>query len=266
MKKLALFLLFLSCTSYNYDIPMVTDNEQQARCASQSMCYMNDSNCCTTQCPGPQGPRGKRGKRGRRGRTGATGVAGTGGEGCFFINQYSIAQQQMTDGFVINFDPDSAFLAYPLTSPGVVVTAWHLPPFLLDLTILYLAPFVVPSDLDTTQPVFLDFHLFFAEEEFAPGTAALEVLAQYTGNGVEFGSNPPATGFVETVTSADFAVTPPADLENLVSAIVTVQLDGALMAGNDTGDLVIYRVAPTTGTQYNGSIYLDSIAVRYTRL
>jgi hypothetical protein len=123
---------------------------------------------------------------------------------------------------------------------------------------------VIPNDLDTTMPVFLDFHILVAQ--FGDlGDAQLQLQADYVTNNQEFGGNLPATGFAQTVLSGDFAILEPTNATNLTHTIVTVPLDQALMLNSDWIFFLVTRVA-TTGNEYPDNIYLSSITVRYTRM
>ena len=147
-------------------------------------------------------------------------------------------------------------------------SAWILPPSPTGIDFLTQhfigTQFVIPNDLDTTQPVFLDFHILI--EQFGEsGDARLQLQADYKTNGAELGNNAPASGFAETIETLDFPIIEPIDSDNLRHIIITVPLNPLLMLNNDWGFFLITRINPDSEDEYEDDIYLSSIAVRYTR-
>jgi hypothetical protein len=218
--------------------------------------------------PGPQGPQGT----GATGNTGATGATGGCGIGCLILNPYTMLEQEG------NFPGSVSTTTVPDREFGGVYggaynaprfSAWTLPPSPTGIDFLTQhfigTQFVIPSDLDTTQPVFLDFHILI-EQFDETGDAQLQLQADYIGNGTELGNNAPATGFAQTVLSGDFVIIEPVDEDNLRHIIVTVALNGALMVDNDWGFFLITRINPDSENEYDEDIYLSSIALRYTRI
>ena len=85
--------------------------------------------------------------------------------------------------------------------------------------------------------------------------------------GIEFGNNPPATGFtIETVDSGNFLITPPTDTDNLRHQVVTIQLDNTAMSPNDWAYLCVTRIDADDADEYDASIFLSAITVRYSRI
>ncbi len=237
--------------------------------------------------PGPQGPQGNTGATGPQGvtgsqgipgplgptgPTGATGATGGCGIGCFFLNAYTMLEQEGNFPGAVSTTtvPDREFGGvYGGSYNAPRFSAWILPPSPTGIDFLTQhfigTEFVIPNDLDTTQPVFLDFHLLY-EQFDETGDAQLQVQADYVSNGEEFGNNPPAAGFAQTVVSGDFTVIEPVDSDNLRHVIITVPLNGALMADNDWGFFLMTRINPDSENEYDADIYLSLIAVRYTRI
>ena len=94
----------------------------------------------------------------------------------------------------------------------------------------------------------------------------LRVQADYRTNTGVFGAI--ATGsFSEVVLSGDFAVVEPTgDPDNLRHQVVTITLNNGLMTNNGWAYLSMSRVDPDSEQEYEDSIYLSAIAIRYTRL
>lgn len=258
MKKLALFLLFLSCTSDSYDIPTITNNEQEVRYPCQSACYSaNEPNCCNVvQCPGPRGPKGKRGKRGHQGPTGATGATGTVGN---LIDEIFINAHMMSDDSGLN--PNMSF--FGVYGATTILDAWRMTVigFDSDENNSIGAQFVIPSALDGTQPVILTIHCFNAYiDETLPGEVAFEVLADYKSSTEEVGIFPPATGFTETLVTENYLITYPTP-GNLRYFTLSIPLDGALMAGNTWGNLTLRRL----DVGYVLPIFLTALSIQYTK-
>ena len=132
------------------------------------------------------------------------------------------------------------------------------------------AQFAIPDDLDTTSSVTVEIHFFIDVIGGSSGNQGnVQIQAAYAASGDEIGTSSPATGFDETVTSGNFTITEPTGStggqRNLRHITTSVTLNGALMAGNDWGYIVLTRIAPTSGTEYNRDIYLTIFAIKYTR-
>lgn len=228
-----------------------------------------------TGATGPQGATGSQGLPGPQGggttgATGATGATGSCGNGSFFLNPYTMLQQEGNFPGTVSTTtvPDREFGGvYGGSYNAPRFSAWILPeaPTGIDsLTQHFIGTqFIIPDDLDRTQPVLLDFHLLI--EQFGEtGNAQLQLQADYKTNGAELGNNAPAGGFAQTILTGDFPIIEPIDEDNLRHIVITVPLNNALMFDNDWGYFLITRTE-ADDDDYDDDIYLSSIGVRYTR-
>jgi hypothetical protein len=132
------------------------------------------------------------------------------------------------------------------------------------------AQFTIPDDLDTASPITVEIHFFIDVIGGSTGNQAnVQIQADYAASGVEIGISAPATGFAETVTSGNFTITEPTGSsggqQNLTHTTTIVTLDGSLMVGKNWGYIVLRRIAPTSGTEYDRDIYLTTFVIKYTR-
>ena len=222
---------------------------------------------------GATGATGATGPTGPTGATGVTGPTGPCGTASIFINAYMMFQQDGDSGLGVSTttEPDMEFSGvYGGSYNTPRISAWDLPqpPLISSNAHRISTQFTVPEDLDNTQPVFLDYHLLIDDgdtdtDEFAQ----LRLQANYIAAGVEFGNNPPATGFtIETVDSGNFLITPPTDTDNLRHQVVTIQLNNAAMAPNFWAYLCVTRIDADDADEYDASIFLSAITVRYSRI
>lgn len=223
-----------------------------------------------TGLAGATGPTGATGATGEQGLPGLPGLPGQCGNGTFFLNAYSMLLQEVNFTTIetttvpdTNFDGVYSGIS-AFNAP--ILQAWELPvagPFDEDTTRRIETQFIIPEDADLTNNVFLDLHLIFSNNDITNNFAQLRILLDYVGNYQEFGSD---TGsFSEVVFTDDFQVTQPADPDNLVHAVVTVQLDNSLMINNGWVYLSISRIDTDVEDDYQGPIYLSAIALRYER-
>ncbi len=219
-----------------------------------------------TGATGATGPTGATGATGAS-ITGATGATGAGGKTQLFLNAYQIGDD--TGG-----NPNVSFNnVYGPTSASNVpsLVAWKVSPSTVGNAKPLGGQFAVPQDIDTSQPITLQIDLYIDAINGSSGTVAnIQIQADYEKNGNEIGTTAPATGFSQTVTTGNFTVTEPTGATgtqaNLKLNVVSVTLSSALMAGNDWGYVSLFRVAPTSGTEYTKDIYLALFTLRYTRL
>ncbi|HLX52443.1 MAG TPA: hypothetical protein VKR58_00785, partial [Aquella sp.] len=98
----------------------------------------------------------------------------------------------------------------------------------------------------------------------------VQIEADYATSPQEIGTSAPATGFSETLTTGNFTISEPTGStgtqQNLNHIVVSINLSGAKIAGNNWGYLALSRVAPTSGTEYDKDIYLTLFVIKYTRL
>ncbi len=206
-------------------------------------------------------PRGKRGKHGKRGKTGATGATGATGPIAPFNlrDELFINALMMTN--TIAGTPDTFFT--DVYGTPTILSAWGLTsPF--DVNNPIGTQFVIPSTLDTTQPVVLVIHCFNVRLE-AFGEVRFQVQIDYKGDGQEFGANPPANGYSETLFTGNIPVIDPVNPPNARYFMVTVPLNGALMAGKTWSELVLSRVATTDDNDYQGPVFLTAFSIQYTK-
>lgn len=215
---------------------------------------------------------------GATGSTGATGAAGGCGQGSLFLNPYMMLKQEGNGGssnsdVTTSITPDKLFggsKQTPVYGTGVnqpVFSAWILPTAngnsQSDYHIFGLQ-FVLPSDVDVTQPVTLVYHIMVKDNGDDTGAAAMTVQADYVPDNTDFGTTATAGGFSETVASGDFTVVQPTGSTVLHHQTVSVNLNNTLMLPNDWVFLSISR-SPTTGAEYPDNIYLSVVELRYTR-
>ena len=282
---LAQSLFFLSCTAtiYSYD----------GATAEKKSCRENQPDCSTFNCDlfkeCKRGPRGRRGHPGDPGATGSTGATGPGGGATgptgatgstgpvgpsgatgftgstgatgplSFPQQIFINARMMTDG-IGDVSPNAIFNSVYATPS--IIEAW-----VLNTGDLLGTQFVIPSYLDGTMPVTLTLHGFSIivfEEGPVPGDVAFQVQADYELSGNQIGSTAPATGFSETLTTADYTVTNVNEGNNLIYFTLSVPLTGALLAGNTWANLIITRVVPGSDFDYGAGIYLTEVSIDYT--
>jgi hypothetical protein len=249
MKKLTLFLLILSCASYAYNEPIITQAAINKRKCSFSPCSLVNNKDC------PRGPRGHHGRRGHKGDPGATGATGATGAAatapCGMNELFSNAIMMLSSGedpydirSQLLYGPDEAY-----------VPVWTF--FSSNSGNPIGLNFNIPIDLDNTQPVTVIVH-FLIEPFGTIGTRQInfQVSADYKGSNE-------VLGFVETVNSGDFTVFE--DPINDVHISKSVSLDPSLMTPGDWAFLSFIRVPPTTN-EYHQSILLTTISFQYTRV
>ena len=234
-----------------------------------------------TGATGPQGDTGATGPQGDTGATGptgATGATGPQGVGYIFLNAYTMFEQHGTTPITFSTTtvPDEEFGndLYGSSNNAPRLSCWELPKTPLgpiDETLIHRiqTQFIVPNDADLTLPIFLDYHLFIANNDIiapAPIDAQLRTFCDYRGNLGEFGVNVPGGSFSETVLTGDFQCVEPIGVNNLRHIVVTVPLDGTLMVNNGWGYLSTSRIDPDSEQEYDDSIYLTAVAIRYTRM
>lgn len=218
----------------------------------ESLSYASCGDNCDVQCP--QGKRGKRGKRGHRGATGATGASNLTDE--LFMNAPMITN--MTAG-----TPNTFFSATYGTP--TVLEAWELLSPVFTTTLPLGTQFIIPSSLDTTQPVTLTIHCLNIIQE-ASGSVRLQVQTDYKANGEQLGTSSPSGGYAETILTSPIAITDPTGFAAIRYFTLTVSLNPLLMAGKTWGDIVVTRVLTGNDDDYNASIFLAALSVNYTKV
>ena len=244
-------------------------------------------NCSITPCEqrrccrGPRGSRGHRGRRGATGNTGTTGATGATGETgatgatgpaveCG-VNSLFINASMMTD--LYNANPNTSFnnVYGPSTSFSTApIAAWAMSIALFE-QVPTVTQFVIPNDMDTTQPITLTLHCFNSLNVEAFGSVAFQIQTDYKSNGLEIGTTPPATGFSETLITPNHLVVDPTgfgvDQANIRYFTTSVPLDGTLIAGNTWAYVSIIRVLPSDDeNDYSAQVYLGAISIEYTRI
>ncbi len=302
MKKLVGFLFLLSSTSYGHNraiaaqaatIKQITKKSTALQRCPKSACSTN--NKC---CKGPKGNRGPRGATGATGLgitgatgpTGATGATGTGSgstgptgpTGATGITGATgptgatgatgtVLPLVLTDELFINApmmtnviaETPNTFFTNIYGTP-TVLEAWELITPLFSTSNPIGTQFIIPAALDRTQPVTLTIHCFNVQLE-AFGAVRFEIQTDYKGNGEEFGSAAPATGYAETLFTNDIPIVDPVQFPNGRYFTTTVALDPTLLIGKTWAELVVTRVLTTGDDDYQGSIFLTAFSVQYTR-
>ena len=257
-KLLVPVLLVLSEASYLYSNPL--DTTAIAKCAAAFQ-PIND-NCFQSVClQGPRGPRGKRGHTGKVGPTGSTGATGP----ISFTDELFINADMMIDGD--GTPTPNALFSNTYGSFNTPLDAWRL--IVGEGTTSIGAQYVIPSTLDTTQPVTLILHCFQAQGlPDDTGDVQFQIQLDYKSTGQLIGNVPPATGYAHTVLSDVFTVTTPiVDPDtNLLYFTISTQtpIDQTLMTGCTWGFINVTRLA--VGSGFDGEpIYLTAISLQYTK-
>ncbi len=211
----------------------------------------------TTGATGATGATGNTGATGATGSTGATGATGvTNLTDELFINAF-----MMTNA--VGETADTIFLnTYGLQT---TVNAWQMYSAgdSNDANVVG-AQFVIPTTLDTTQPVTLIIHCFNQLVPSAAGDVQFRVRTDYKADGEELGDLAPATGYAQTIITTPHTISDPAGT-NLRYFTFTVSLNPALLTGATWGFIAIDRVAPT-GLDYFEPIYLTELSIQYTKI
>lgn len=250
MKILAQFLLFLSCISY----ANVDNRFMAAQMAMTKKICCQKPNNFKPICP--KCPRGHRGHRGRTGATGATGPAGIGNPSEeLFINAPMMVDE-------VGETPDTIFTnTYGLQT---TIDAWRMSPDGDGSPANVIgAQFIIPSTLDTTQPVTLTIHYFADDSTEADGNVQFQVRTDYKTNNEQLGIVAPATDYAETLLSSETVISP-ATGTNLRYFTISVPLNPALMAGKTWGFIAVNRNTPADPV-YLSAIYLTAYSIQYTK-
>jgi hypothetical protein len=260
MRKLLQFLLILSCVSYD---GIMLSNDTEDRCFS-SYCAVELPKCCE------EGHRGRRGRRGREGATGATGATGVSASnmGWLFLNSLSMTHSS-TEGsvFVDYFFP---YGSYPVLN-GSPVAGYRMArrDRFLDGIDRVGINFAVPNDLDVSQPVTATFHFVvpkFSETPTVGNQGKLLIDDDFADSYQLIGITPPATGFVDSQTSADFLITEPVGFtENLICFKVSVPLNPSVMTPGDWAFLQLSRIAPAAN-EFQDDIYITTFVLQYSKI
>ena len=125
--------------------------------------------------------------------------------------------------------------------------------------------FLIPINLDRTQPVSLTMHFFNPIGE-GTGDIRLQIQADYMQTAEIIGISFPATGYDETFQTGNLPVINPVGADNLRYFTVTVSLNPALMVNKTWAVVVLTRIFTTNDNDFPGPIFLTGLSVRYTRL
>jgi hypothetical protein len=258
MKPLMSFLLLITGIAHaqQSEITEIVSSENAALIKQ----YQSRS-CCPSVVDCNKGPRGKRGKRGKRGRTGVTGITGATGPIAPFNlrDELFINAPMMTN--IIGETPDTIFT--DVYGVPTVLSAWAVVgPF--DPINPIGTQFIIPNTLDVTQPVTLIIHCFNIILE-AFGDVRFQVQIDYKGNGQDFGINPPANGYSETLLSGDYTVINPLLAPNGRYFTIAIPLNPALMAGKTWSELVLNRIPTISTNNYQGPVFLTAFSIQYTK-
>ena len=208
-----------------------------------------------TGATGTAGSTGATGATGPTGATGATGATGTtGGRGHIEVFNSAAMWNNSSSNPNVSF-----FNRY---NAGATIDAWKMKRSSTSQDPVALN-FVVPLDFVSTQTVQVDIHLLIDDNNASGNTANIELQADYKATTELLGAA--AGGFAQTITTGNFAVIEPPITapQQLRQILVTALLDPSLMSPQDWGYLVLRRVAPTSGTDYNNDIYLNEIVINF---
>jgi len=216
-----------------------------------------------TGSTGATGPTGTIGNTGATGATGSTGATGATGADASLLDELFINAPMMYD--INGLNPVRIFDT--LYGPNTLFDVWQMFRSSESPSTNSIATqFVIPSTLDSSQPITLILHCFSRfVDEIGNGDVRFQVQADYKSFQQEVGILAPATGYAETIASPDYAVIDPTP-GNLMYFTVSLPLNGALVNGNTWGNLVIQRIVPISTIEYFGSTYLAAISIHYTRL
>jgi len=254
MKKLAQFLLVLSCTSYT-----LTFDQSMAKKAAINQEVT--TRCGTNNCRGPRGKKGERGPRGQKGNRGSRGRRARSGQNELFLNANMMTGINTEGGLL---EP-TLFFPYGFDFATASVNGWEIQPDVFQgVRYTVGANFDIPIDLDVTQPVTVVLHFLIPQVETVGNQAKIQLQADYKNSNQELGSLPPATGFADTQVSADFTIIQPVTSPNLEQISIAIPLDTSKITGT-WAILQIKRIAPAAN-DYNSSIYLSTISVQYSRI
>jgi len=260
MKKLAQLLFILSCVSYTYADSMLPKIDRQKECCVSPCVPDFNFECC-------KGPRGKRGHRGHRGRTGATGATGAAATG---LNELFLNALMMTHSLSEGPVPMNFFFAYGVGSTGAPIGAWildspNVAPDFIGVN------FDIPDDLDNTQPVNVVLYFVIPNSggQSSGSQAKILLQADYKFSGGLAGIEAPATGFVTSSVSPDFAIIEPAISApfdtNVVIITTTIALNPSFIVPGQWVFFEISRILPATD-DYTFPIYLSDLSFQYSRL
>jgi hypothetical protein len=255
-KRIAQFLMaFLCITTCASDVATSMRCGQGTHCETFFGCNDKHNDCndkhndhsCDKCC---RGKRGKRGERGRRGRNAPILLTEE-----LFVNAPQITNQ---DGGT----PDISFaLTYGIPT---VLEAWTMPFPLVTGNPAFGSQFLIPINLDRTEPVSLTLHFFNAAED-ASGDVRFLVQTDYMETTEIIGISLPADGYAQTLQTGNIPVLNPAGANNLRYFTATVDLNGALMVNKTWAVVVVTRILTTNVNDFVAPVYLTGISMRYTR-
>jgi len=299
MKQLMPFLLFATSIAHGV-LPEITEKMNPDNNAFTKQCQ-NNSCYSSWGCQGPRGKRGRRGRTGPTGPTGGTGATGidpTGATGATGPGGGATGPTGATGntGPTGTTGPTGSTGSTGATGPGNLIDELFINAFMMTNTIAqtpdtfftatYGTPtvlaawalinpfdgitpvgtqFIIPSTLDATQPVTLTIHCFSIPLE-AFGDVRFQVQIDYKANGEDFGANPPANGYSETLLSGDYTVVDALSSPNSKYFTTTIPLNGTLIAGKTWSELVITRTPTISGDNYQGPIFLSAVSIQYTKI
>jgi hypothetical protein len=146
---------------------------------------------------------------------------------------------------------------------GTPLEAWEMDLAGFGTAVPIGSQFIIPSSLDTTQPVTVTLHCFSGLLE-GTGNVRFQVQTDYKANGQELGSG--VGGYAETLLTASVPVVAPANGNDLVYFTLTVSLTPALLAGATWADIVAIRVLTGNDDDYVAPVFLTAFSVNYTNV
>lgn len=214
-----------------------------------------------TGSTGATGQTGSTGTTGSTGPTGPTGATGATGVTNLFDELFINAPMMVNE---VGETPDTIFTT--TYGPQTTIDAWRMqlggdssPANVVG------AQFIIPSNLDATQPVTLILHCFNQLIPSLTGAVQFFVTTDYKSFDEEFGIVAPATGYAEELFTNEYTIIDPIST-NLRYFTISIALNPALINGKTWGFVAINRNPTSIGTDYEGAIFLTATSIQYTRI
>ena len=233
--------------------------DHNQKCNYNQTCN-NKPTCCK---PGPKGKKGHKGDTGPQGQQGIQGPQGPQGipGPSTFSDELFINAPMMTDTFAST--PNTSFnITY---GDGTSIEAWVMV-FGGDSGSANIVgtQFIIPSNIDATQPVTLTLHCFNRVIPGTLGNVQFLVQTDYKAHNEQVGNTFPLTGFAESITTNVYTIIDPLS-PNIRYFSLTISLNPSLMTGKRWGYISVNRV-PTEDPNYIDPIYLTEISIQYTKI
>ena len=147
-----------------------------------------------------------------------------------------------------------------VTSPSI--NAWAMLPSGVTQSPINMQ-FPVPRKLDKNKPLALELYFLISNQGGGTGLANVMVNAEYLQDNSSFDISDVVPSFTHTVTSGNFAVTEPTDLNSVQMVSVTIPLPAGGLRKSTFILFSVTRIAPVSGTEYPDAIFLSAANFRY---